>query len=165
MPRSSTPEEPPVPAPSGTGDGAFESYNTLGLLKFIYLTGLHRFNPKVYSLQPPCLRLTHAVTDISSRLGMECAGSTLFQGHFQPPAVGHFVAHYRKYKGPFRTPGQAVAAFFAPLRARRHSALDLTLNVLGGRVHNLSRNHRQDQPRRPFAIVKNGLLCRAQFRI
>ncbi len=83
---------------SGTGDGAFETYKPLGLLKFKSLTGLNRFNPKVYGLQPPCLRLTHAVTDMSPRLGMECAGSALFQWHLQPPAVRHFVAHYRRNK-------------------------------------------------------------------
>ena len=59
------------------------------------LTGLNRFNPKVCGLQSPCLRLTRAVTDTGSRLGMECAGSALSQWHFQPPVVRHFVAHDR----------------------------------------------------------------------
>jgi len=88
---------------SGTGDGAFETYNPLGLLEFRNLSGLNRFNPKVYGLQPPGLRLTHAVADMSPRLGMECAGSALFQWHLQPPAVRHFVAHYRNFKGPYLT--------------------------------------------------------------
>ena len=61
------------------------------------LTELNRFNPKVCGLQPPCLRLTPAVTDTRSRLGMGCAGSALSQWHSQPRAVRHFVAHYRKY--------------------------------------------------------------------
>ena len=62
------------------------------------LTGLNRFNPKVCGLQSPCLRLTRAVTDTGSRLGMECAGSALSQWHFQPPVVRHFVAHDRAEK-------------------------------------------------------------------
>ena len=48
---------------SGAGDGAFEAYHPLGLLAFNDITGLNRFNPKVYGLQPPCLCLTHAVAD------------------------------------------------------------------------------------------------------
>ena len=46
-----------------------------------------------YGLQPPCLRLTYAVTDASPRLSMECAGSALFQSHFQRLVDRHFVAH------------------------------------------------------------------------
>ncbi len=53
---------------------------------------------KAYGLQPPCLRLTHAVTSVSSRLGMGCAGSALSQWHFQPPATRHFVAHPKQQK-------------------------------------------------------------------
>ena len=68
---------------------------TLSASSRIPLTGLHRFNPKVCGLQPPCLRLTPVVTDRSPRLGMEYAGSALSQWHFQPPVVQHFVAHQK----------------------------------------------------------------------
>jgi hypothetical protein len=60
------------------------------------LTGLNRFSLTAYGLHPPCLRLTHAVTGVSPRLGMECVGSTLFQSHLQRQAAVRFVAH-RKY--------------------------------------------------------------------
>jgi len=59
------------------------------------LTGLNRFNLPVYGLHPPCLRLTHAVTGVSPRLGMECVGSTLFQSHLQRQAAVRFVAHQK----------------------------------------------------------------------
>ena len=57
------------------------------------LTRLNHFSHKAYGLQPPCLRLTYAVTDASPRLSMECAGSALFQSHFQRLVDRHFVAH------------------------------------------------------------------------
>ena len=59
----------------------------------IALTRLNHFSRKAYGPQLPCLRLTYAVTDVGSRLSMECAGSALFQSHFQRPADKHFVAH------------------------------------------------------------------------
>ena len=71
---------------------------TLSASSHLHLTRLNRFNPKVCGLQPPCLRLTHAVTDKSPRLGMEYAGSALSQWHFQPPVVQHFVAHQNTCK-------------------------------------------------------------------
>ncbi len=77
--RALRPRRSPGPLPNDENrDGAFESMQTLGLLRFNRLTGLNRFSPKAYGLQPPCLRLTHAVTDTSPRLGIECAGSALF---------------------------------------------------------------------------------------
>ena len=57
------------------------------------LTRLNHFSSMAYSLQSPCLRLTHVVTNADSRLGMECAGSALSQSHLQRLAVRHFVAH------------------------------------------------------------------------
>ncbi len=57
------------------------------------LTGLNHFSQMAYGPQLPCLRLTHAVTSASSRLGIECVGSALFQSHFQRPADRRFVAH------------------------------------------------------------------------
>ena len=59
------------------------------------LTGLNRFNLSVYGLHPPCLRLTHAVTGVSPRLGMACVGSTLCQSHLQRQAAVRFVAHQK----------------------------------------------------------------------
>jgi len=50
------------------------------------INGAQSLQPKAYGLQPPCLRLTHGVTDVSSRLGTGCVGSTLSWRLFQPPA-------------------------------------------------------------------------------
>ncbi len=77
----------------GARDSAFATMHTLGFLRFNSITGLNRFNPKAYGLPPPCLRLTRLVTETRPRLGMEWAGSALFQSHFQRPVVRHFVAH------------------------------------------------------------------------
>ena len=79
---------------NGIGDSAFGLCDILSHLKFKTLTRLNHFNLTAYGLQSPCLRLTYAVTDASPRLGMECAGSTLFQSHFQRPATRRLVAHH-----------------------------------------------------------------------
>ncbi len=60
----------------------------------IGITGLNHFNLAAYGLQSPCLRLTYAVTDAGSRLGMEYVGSTLLQSHFQRLATRRLVAHH-----------------------------------------------------------------------
>jgi hypothetical protein len=78
---------------SGVSDSAFEGMQPLSLLASSSLTGLNRFNPKACGLPPPGLRLTRLVAETRSRLGMEWAGSTLFQSHLQRPVVQHFVAH------------------------------------------------------------------------
>jgi hypothetical protein len=77
----------------GSHDGAFAGMQTLGLLRFNSLTRLNRFNPKACGLSPLCLRFTPAVTDRSSSLDREWAGSALFQSHLQRPVVRHLVAH------------------------------------------------------------------------
>jgi hypothetical protein len=61
-----------------------------------FVTELHHFSLMAYGLQSPCLRLTHAVTDTSSRLGMGCAGSALSQLHFQQIAASHSVTHHKE---------------------------------------------------------------------
>jgi len=58
-----------------------------------FVTELYHFSLMAYGLQSPCLRLTCIVTNTSPRLGMECAGSALFQLHFQQLATNHFVTH------------------------------------------------------------------------
>ena len=78
---------------TGIGDSAFGLCDILSHLKFRTLTRLNHFNLTAYGLLSPCLRLTYAVTDASPRLGMECAGSTLLQSHFQRPATRRLVAH------------------------------------------------------------------------
>jgi hypothetical protein len=78
---------------NGIWDSAFGFCDTLSHLRFRTLTGLDHFSHMAYGLQSPCLRLTYAVTDAGPKLGMECAGSSLFQSHFQRPATRHLVAH------------------------------------------------------------------------
>ena len=78
---------------NGIGDGAFGLCDTLSHLRFRTLTRLNHFSHTAYGLRSPCLRLTYAVTDASPRLSMECAGSALFQSHFQRLVDRHFVAH------------------------------------------------------------------------
>ena len=73
-------------------NSAFKFINTLSHLR-IRINGAQSLQPTAYGLQPPCLRLTYVVTNASSRLGMECVGSTLLQSHFQRPADKHLVAH------------------------------------------------------------------------
>ena len=62
----------------------------------VFVTELYHFNQMVYGLQSPCLRLTCVVTNTGPRLGMECAGSALFQLHFQQLATSHFVTHHNE---------------------------------------------------------------------
>ena len=94
MPRSSTPEEPLTPCPIVVSAIVLSRVCSLSASSASSsLTGLNRFNPKACGLPPPCLRLTRLVAETRSRLGMEWAGSTLFQSHLQRPVVQHFVAH------------------------------------------------------------------------
>jgi hypothetical protein len=61
-------------------------FSTPSAIPQTVLTGLNHFSPKAYGLQYSCLRLTHGVTDVSSRLGTGCVGSTLSWWLFQPLA-------------------------------------------------------------------------------
>ena len=58
-----------------------------------FVTELYHFSLMAYGLQSPYLRLTCIVTNTSPRLGMECAGSALFQSHSQRLAASHFVTY------------------------------------------------------------------------
>jgi hypothetical protein len=96
MPCSPTPEVSSLPAHERGRGWCLRAFRHPRPPHKSVLTGLNRFNLSVYGLHPPCLRLTHAVTGVSPRLGMECVGSTLFQSHLQRQAAVRFVAH-RKY--------------------------------------------------------------------
>jgi len=96
MPCSLTPEVSSPPAHERWREWCLRAFRHPRPPHKSVLTGLIRFNLPVYGLHPPCLRLTHAVTGVSPRLGMECVGSTLFQSHLQRQAAVRFVAH-RKY--------------------------------------------------------------------
>ena len=93
MPCSSTPEVSSPPAHERWRGWCLRAFRHPRPPHKSVLTGLNRFNLPVYGLHPPCLRLTHAVTGVSPRLGMECVGSTLFQSHLQRLAAVRFVAH------------------------------------------------------------------------
>ena len=59
--------------------------------RFFY--GAQSLQPSAYGLQHPCLRLTQGVTDLGSRLGTGCVGSTLSRWNFHPRVSRRLVAH------------------------------------------------------------------------
>jgi hypothetical protein len=93
MPCSLTPEVSSPPAHERWREWCLRAFRHPRPPRKSVLTGLNRFNLSVYGLHSPCLRLTHAVTVVSPRLGMACVGSTLCQSHLQRQAAMRFVAH------------------------------------------------------------------------
>ena len=93
MPCSLTPEVSSPPAHERWSGWCLRAFGHPRPPRQSVLTGLNRFSHTAYGLHPPCLRLTHAVTGVRPRLGMECVGSTLFQSHLQRQATVRFVAH------------------------------------------------------------------------
>lgn len=78
MPCSSTPEMFAPPAHERWSEWCLRAFRRPRPPRKSGLTGLNRFSLPAYGLHPPCLRLTHGVTAVRPRLGMECVGSTLF---------------------------------------------------------------------------------------
>ena len=95
MPCSLTPEVSSPPAHERWREWCLRAFGHPRPPRKSVLTGLNRFSLTAYGLHHPCLRLAHGVTDESPRLGMECAGSALFQSHLQRLAVERFVAHQK----------------------------------------------------------------------
>jgi hypothetical protein len=95
MPCSLTPEVSSSPAHTRWRGWCLRTFRRPRPPRKSVLTGLNHFSHTAYGLHPPCLRLTHAVTVVSPRLGMECVGSTLFQSHLQRQAAVRFVAHQK----------------------------------------------------------------------
>ena len=93
MPCSLTPEAPYMSAQYRHARWSFRVFGHPQPPQINSLNEAQSLQHKAYGLQPPCLRLTHVVTNVSSRLGMGCAGSALSQSHSQRPANKHFVAH------------------------------------------------------------------------
>jgi len=93
MPCSPTPEGPRTSAHTWRARWCLRAFQYPRPPHKSVITGLNRFSLTAYGLHHPCLRLAHGVTDESPRLGMECAGSALFQSHSQRLAVERFVAH------------------------------------------------------------------------
>ena len=93
LPGALTPAGSPLPAQDrerGEGRQAFQHPRPPHQLA---CTGRNRFSPTADGLPHPCLRFPHGVPDVRPRLGMACAGSALFQEHWQLRAAVRCVAH------------------------------------------------------------------------
>ena len=65
------------------GDIAFRKTNNVGHPEY-RISGLNHFNLAAYGLSSRCLRLTHFVASMSSRLASECGERRFSEGTFTP---------------------------------------------------------------------------------